>query len=109
MAQTHILRLVQVRAALNSGEARRIREAARLTISEVARAVGVDQSTVWRWENGARVPRSGQQITAYSELIDSLRHQSTGQNTASKDSDGAEEQLPGLLDAAERVTSSYQR
>ncbi|WP_173266521.1 helix-turn-helix domain-containing protein [Streptomyces pacificus] len=73
MAQAaQLLRLSRIRAAANSGEARRLREAAHLSIAEVARACGVDQSTVWRWERGTRRPR-GRQALAYGELIDSLR------------------------------------
>ncbi|WP_438478993.1 helix-turn-helix domain-containing protein [Streptomyces asiaticus] len=74
MAQVHLLRLAQVRAAVSSGEAERLRVAARLSIGEVARACGVDQSTVWRWENGMRKPR-GRGALAYGELIESLRTQ----------------------------------
>lgn len=88
MAQTaHLLRLSQVRAAVTSGEAKRLREAAHLSIGEVARACGVDQSTIWRYEQGTRKPR-GRQALAYAELIDSLR---TATHVSSGDSDGAEE------------------
>lgn len=77
MAQAaQLLRLSRIRAAVNSGEARRLREAAHLSISEVARACGVDQSTVWRWERGTRIPR-GRHALAYGELIDSLRTEVT--------------------------------
>lgn len=68
----HLLRLSRLRAALSSGEARRIRESHRLTIGEVARASGVDQSTVWRWEQGTRRPR-GANALAYADLLESLR------------------------------------
>lgn len=74
MAQAQILRLADVRAALASGEAQRLREAAQLSIGEVARACGVDQSTVWRWEQGKRLPR-GQTAIRYADVIDSLRKQ----------------------------------
>jgi DNA-binding transcriptional regulator YiaG len=74
MAQAQILRLVRVRAAASSGEARRLREAAQLSIGEVASVCGVDQSTVWRWERGARSPR-GPAALKYGDLIDSLRRQ----------------------------------
>lgn len=76
MAQAQILRLADVRAALASGEAQRLREAAQLSIGEVARACGVDQSTVWRWEQGKRLPR-GQPAIRYADVIDSLRKQSS--------------------------------
>ncbi len=76
MIEAKSLRLARVRAAAASGEAQRLREEARLSISEVAADCGVDQSTVWRWENGRRTPR-GQAALAYGELIDSLRWQSS--------------------------------
>lgn len=75
MAQTQILRLASVRAAVSSGEARRLREAARLSIGEVASACGVDQSTIWRWERGTRSPRASDKLLKYGELIESLREQ----------------------------------
>ncbi|MEU0809545.1 helix-turn-helix transcriptional regulator [Streptomyces sp. NPDC005970] len=74
VTKTHVLRLAQVRAALVSGEARRLRIAAQLSIGEVAHECGVDQSTIWRWENGVRTPR-GKAALAYGEVIDSLRKQ----------------------------------
>ncbi|WP_369016016.1 helix-turn-helix domain-containing protein [Streptomyces sp. B1866] len=74
MTRTHVLRLARVREALASGEAQRLRVAAQLSIGEVARGCGVDQSTVWRWERGIRSPR-GKPALAYCELIDSLRKQ----------------------------------
>lgn len=74
VTKTHVLRLAQVRAALVSGEARRLRVEAQLSIGEVARECGVDQSTIWRWENGVRTPR-GKTALAYSKVIDSLRQQ----------------------------------
>lgn len=73
MAQTaQLLRLADVRAALSNGEARRLREAADLSISEIAHACGVDQSTVWRWERGMRKPR-GEAALRYGQLIEDLR------------------------------------
>ncbi|WP_442814924.1 helix-turn-helix domain-containing protein [Streptomyces sp. NBC_01775] len=75
MAQGSLLLLVDVRAALNSGEARRLREAANLSIGEVAKACDVDQSTVWRWERGTRTPR-GEPAVAYARFIQSLRRRS---------------------------------
>lgn len=63
--------LARVREAIRNGEARRVRVAARLSCSEVAKACGVDQSTVWRWEKGIREPR-GDEAIAYLALLDSL-------------------------------------
>lgn len=74
MGQTQILRLAWVRAAVSSGEARRLREAAHLSVGEVAAACGVDQSTIWRYERGTRSPR-GEAALRYADLIQSLREQ----------------------------------
>jgi DNA-binding transcriptional regulator YiaG len=91
MAQAaQLLGLARIRAAVNSGEARRLREAAHLSIGEVARACGVDQSTVWRWEQGSRTPR-GHQALAYGELIESLRAEA---HTPAENSDGARSSHP---------------
>ena len=81
MAQAQLLRLADVRAALSSGEAQRLREAAQLSIGEVARACGVDQSTVWRWERGIRKPRADV-ADAYGQLIDSLRKKAAAEPSA---------------------------
>lgn len=72
MTDTQVLRLAEVRAAVASGEAELLRTAARLSIGEVARACGVDQSTVWRWERGLRKPR-GDAALLYGRLISELR------------------------------------
>lgn len=74
MTKAHALRLVQLRAAISTGETRQIRVAARLSISEMADACGVDQSTLWRWEQGKRLPR-GEHALRYADVIDSLRTQ----------------------------------
>lgn len=49
---------------------RRIREAAGLSMREVARALNVDVMTVSRWEGGVR-PRA-EHAVAYRELLDAL-------------------------------------
>jgi len=41
-----------------SGEGRRIRERAALSIGEVAEATGVDPTTLARWETNRSVPRA---------------------------------------------------
>ncbi|WP_443041630.1 helix-turn-helix domain-containing protein [Streptomyces sp. B21-083] len=74
VTDTQVLRLAEVRAVVASGEAEQLRTVARLSIGEVARACGVDQSTVWRWERGTRRPR-GEAALLYGQLIDRLRKQ----------------------------------
>lgn len=55
--ETELARLVEVRRLTESGEARRRRLAAGLSLSEVAEPSDVDTSTIWRWEMRKRRPR----------------------------------------------------
>lgn len=52
-----IERLATIRRWCTTGEARRRRLAAQLSLAEVAEACEVDYVTVQRWETGARRPR----------------------------------------------------
>jgi DNA-binding transcriptional regulator YiaG len=67
--QTH--RLVRVRDLVTSGEAHRRRLAARLSLSEVAGAVRVAPTTVFRWERGERMPQ-GEAALRYLRFLDRL-------------------------------------
>jgi len=58
MSTEDLARLAQVRKLIKSGQARRTREAAGISLAEMARAIGVDVSTLHRWETGKRRPRS---------------------------------------------------
>lgn len=60
-----------LRQALEDGTAREIRKRARLRIPEVARFLGVEPSTVSRWERGLRVPGQSAAI-AYHRLLSRL-------------------------------------
>lgn len=71
MSTEEVLRLSRVRSMMRSGEARRIREEANISQSEVARALGVSVPTVSRWENGGRHAREEHAI-AYLNLLDAL-------------------------------------
>jgi len=70
-------RLVSARYLVASGEARRIRHAADLSLAEMSRVVGVDLSTVGRWERRERVPR-GAAALKYAELLERLRELTVG-------------------------------
>jgi transcriptional regulator with XRE-family HTH domain len=50
--------VVWIRRLARNGGARAIREGAGLSVSEVARSIGVTPGAVSRWERGMRVPRS---------------------------------------------------
>lgn len=49
--------VAHARALARSGAARTIREAAGVSLGELAGALGIAKSTLWRWEAGARSPR----------------------------------------------------
>lgn len=69
---TPAVRLVQARALAASGEARQIRQAAGLSMSDIAADIGVTDSAVYRWERGERVPR-GRAGADYAALLLRLR------------------------------------
>jgi transcriptional regulator with XRE-family HTH domain len=51
-------RISEVRALVANGEARAKRLERRLTLREIADAVGSSPSTIHRWEQGTSAPRS---------------------------------------------------
>lgn len=66
------LRLIAwVRGLVESGAARSIREAARVSQPEVARTVRVDTSTISRWESGQRLPK-GRAALRYAAVLQAL-------------------------------------
>jgi DNA-binding transcriptional regulator YiaG len=60
--------LSEVRSAVQSGEAVKLREAAMLTQGELARAIGVSAAAVCRWESGRRRP-SGDAALRYGRML----------------------------------------
>ena len=62
------------RADIAAGRARQVRERARLSQAEVARALGVDTATVSRWETGMRLPR-GRTALRLASLLAALERQ----------------------------------
>lgn len=54
-----------------TGEARRLRQAAGLSLYDLARDLGVTAGTVSRWETGNRVPR-GDAAARYAGLLGEL-------------------------------------
>lgn len=66
------LRLAEVRSLCRTGEARRIRTAAGLTLAEVAQIIGdVAPVSIFRWERGARSP-SIERALRYLDLLEEL-------------------------------------
>lgn len=71
MAKTPADQLQELRELTSNGTARDIRLAARLSQSDIARSIGVDASTVARWERGERLPR-GTAAMSYARLLNRL-------------------------------------
>jgi len=67
-------KLATVRRMCVSGEAKRIRETSRVSLSEAAAEIagGVSPPTVHRWENAKRLPR-GEQAEAYLAFLIRLK------------------------------------
>lgn len=68
MAITDLDRLAEVRQLIGTGEARRLRERAGMSLSETAKACEVDTSTVWQWEMRRRNPR-GDRALRYHRVL----------------------------------------
>lgn len=71
MTEKDLLRLQRLREQTKSGDAKRIRETARISQSELGSAIELPASTVSYWEKGVRVPR-GKGALRYAELLDKL-------------------------------------
>lgn len=71
-----LTRIAKVRAMCASGDARRIREKARVTLREVATAIGADMSAVARWETGAAMPTT-QFVLAYGDALKAMARSAT--------------------------------
>jgi DNA-binding transcriptional regulator YiaG len=65
------LAIAKARQLSNSGTGRLLREAAGLNRYELARAIGVDPSTIFRWESGERRPR-GDWALRYVNFLEKL-------------------------------------
>jgi transcriptional regulator with XRE-family HTH domain len=51
------------------GGGRRLRTQGRVSLRELAGAIGVDPATLWRWENGTAAPRAAAAV----RWVDALR------------------------------------
>jgi len=71
-AQSELLERVRARRVLPiAAERRRIREAASVSQHELAKALGVSWTAIWRWEQGSR-PREHRHEIAYADLLNEL-------------------------------------
>jgi DNA-binding transcriptional regulator YiaG len=49
--------MLTIRRLQDTGQARRIREQAGVSVALLARSIGVQEATIWRWETGRSRPR----------------------------------------------------
>jgi DNA-binding transcriptional regulator YiaG len=66
-----LVELRDLRRFLRTGQARRLRLRAGLSLPEVAGAIGASAPAVYRWEVGERSPR-GERAVRYWRLLQSL-------------------------------------
>lgn len=71
MDDDDLLRVALARAFLRTGSARSVRRASGLSLREMAAALGVQPSTVMRWESQQRVPKP-EAALRYKALLDKL-------------------------------------
>lgn len=72
MRHADVMALTSARAAARSGEARKIRTAAGLSLAEVGAVCGRSGATISRWEHGLLAP-GGAPGVRYARLISELR------------------------------------
>lgn len=66
-----LARVSVARRQFATGIARQRRQAAALSLREVAEALGVDVATCWRWEHGRATPRP-EAARRWMELLDAI-------------------------------------
>jgi DNA-binding transcriptional regulator YiaG len=62
------IKLMEAKQFAVSGAGRMIRQTARLSLADVAAALDVNPSTVFRWETGEQIP-TGERAVAYHKLM----------------------------------------
>lgn len=72
MNSKDVLALATARNLCANGQAKQLRIANRLSLQNIADAVGSVPSCVWRWERGERAPQ-GAAAVAYGNLLRDLQ------------------------------------
>lgn len=73
MTAQDLLLLAAARQYAATGSGKRIRQAAGLSMAEVAEAVGVAEPTIWRWEEGKARPRGSASAIRWADLLQQLK------------------------------------
>jgi DNA-binding transcriptional regulator YiaG len=68
---SRVLKLARARRLSTTGEARQVRLAQGLSLRDVAEAVGVGVTTLWRWEQARNSPH-GEAALRWVDLLDQL-------------------------------------
>lgn len=71
MNSSQLIEVMRGRELAREGQARRLRQQAELSLSEVGLAVGVSASTVCKWERARRRP-TGAAALRYARLLESI-------------------------------------
>lgn len=74
MTHRDLLLVARARRLASTGDAKRLRESSGLSVSEVAAAIGVSRTALWRWEAGQRAPR-GAAASAWAAFLNELERQ----------------------------------
>jgi DNA-binding transcriptional regulator YiaG len=77
MNTREVLAAVRARTLLANGEARKIREGAKASRSDIAHVLGVKPACIGHWETGRRRPRT-KLAAQYAELLSELARVSDG-------------------------------
>jgi transcriptional regulator with XRE-family HTH domain len=78
---TELQQLVRGRRLAREGRGRFLREAAGLSLRELAAAIGVDVATLSRWEHGSSRPRT-RAAMRWVEACDAIEHELNGRACA---------------------------
>jgi DNA-binding transcriptional regulator YiaG len=78
-----VVELSEARHAASDGRLRAVRLQAKLSQADVARALGVAEATISRWEAGIRRPRraEAERLAALLRLLEDHRHPPAGKSS----------------------------
>jgi DNA-binding transcriptional regulator YiaG len=68
----------ELKALCRTGRAREIREAADVSLSALARQLGVSKSLLWSWENGRGMPNAAHAETYSAALMELANYPEVG-------------------------------